>query len=327
MHLDNEIIASFAYNITKLVKIIFFGIGSIGQRHANILRKHHRHELYAFRSGVNDEKNSLGIKEVYSWDEVKKLKPDIAFVTNPTHLHIDTAIKCAEIDCKLFIEKPIGKDLNGLDKLLKLVKQKNLVTYVAYNLRFHPVIAKLKEYTAKFKPLHTRVICTSFLPNWKPNTNYLKTYTANSKMGGGVILDLSHELDYVSYLLGHISKLDGNFSKRNNITVDAEDYADMLISTTLGPANVHINFLSHLNQRHIQIDFEDFTIIGDLNNAEIVEYKDYKLKKKLQFDYYRDLSYEQQLKYFFDNIDDPKMMNNLIEASILFKKIIEFKNG
>lgn len=309
------------------MKIIFFGLGSIGQRHADILLKNYKYELNAFRSGVSDTPNSLGIKELHSWDEVKKLNPDVAFITNPTNLHIATAIKCAEAGCKLFIEKPIGKDLNGLDKLIKIVKQKNLVTYVAYNLRFHPVIIKLKEYTAKFKSLHARVVCTSFLPNWRSNTNYLKSYTANSKMGGGVILDLSHELDYVSYLLGSINKLDGNFSKRNKVTVDAEDYADILVSINSGPCNIHINFLSQLNQRYVQIDFEGFTIIGNLISPEILEYADYKLKGKLKFDYYRDLPYEQQLKYFFDNIGNPKMMNNLIEAADLYKKIIQFKHG
>src|SRR3990167_10434426 len=122
------------------MKIIFFGMGSIGHRHAGILLKNYNHYLYAYRSGVSDKPNSLGIKELNTWDEVEKLKPDIAFITNPTSLHIETAIKCALLDCKLFIEKPIGKDLTDLDKLIEIVKNKKLVTYIAYNRRFHPVI-------------------------------------------------------------------------------------------------------------------------------------------------------------------------------------------
>lgn len=308
------------------MKIIFLGLGSAGQRHASILLKHYRHKLYAFRSDVSRGKNPLGVKEVYSWEEVKKIKPDIALITNPTYLHIQTAIKCARYDCKLFIEKPIGKDLNNLDKLLKLVKQRNLVTYVAYNLRFHPVIGRLKKYIDEGKPLHVRVVCTSFLPNWRPNTNYLKNYTANSKMGGGVILDLSHELDYVSYLLGPIDKLDGSFSKRGTVTVDAEDYADILVDTKSGPVNIHLNFFSQLKQRYIQIDFSDLTVIGDIVNAEVKEYRNELLVRSYKLDYTKGQEYYEQLKHFFDNIDNPNMMNNLIEAANLYKKIIEFKH-
>lgn len=309
------------------MKILFFGLGSIGQRHVCILLENYQHDLYAFRSGVNDKQNSLDIKELYSWDEVKKLSPEVAFITNPTNLHIKTAIKCAEMGCKLFIEKPIDKDMNQLDKLIKMVKKKNLVTYIAYCLRFHPVIKKLKEYVDANKVLHTRVVCTSFYPLWRPGRDYLKAYSANSNLGGGVVLDLSHEIDYVFYLFGSINKLKASFSKRGKVTIDAEDYADILMSTESSPVNIHINFLSQLPQRYIQIDFEDLTIIGDILNAEIREYKNEMLYKSLKLDYDNGQEYKEQIKYFFDNINNPKMMNNLEEAADLFKEIISFKNG
>lgn len=309
------------------MRIIFFGLGSIGQRHAKILLENYSHDLYTFRSGANGDANSLGIKEIYSWEEVKDLKPDIAFITNPTFLHIETAIKCAEIRCRLFIEKPIDKSTEGLDKLIKLVEEKNLVTYVAYNLRFHPVIQNLKEYLKEKKPLYARVVCTSFLPCWRPNTDYFKSYSANKAMGGGVILDLSHEIDYVDYLFGRIKKISGNFAKLGNVTVDAEDYADVLVVSGDIPVNIHLDFLSQLRQRYIQIDIEGLTVVGDLINAEIKEYEGEAVKNNIRLKYERGQEYEEQLEYFFDNIDNPKMMNNLIEAADLFKNITAFKNG
>lgn len=307
------------------MKIIFFGLGSIGKRHANILLKNYKHDLYAFRSNKNLKGNALGIKELFDLEEVKKLKPDIAFITNPTSEHIKTAISCAEIGCKLFIEKPIGKDLNNLAKLINLVRKKNLITYVAYNLRFHPTINKLIEYLKIKKPLHARVVCTSFLPNWRSKTNYLKNYSAKSIMGGGVILDLSHEIDYISYLLSPIKEIKGNFSRRSVVTIDSEDYADLLVSTENAPVNIHLNFLSNIRQRYIQIDFEDLTVIGDLINCEIREFQDEKLKKTYKLGYGKDQEYIEQIKYFFDNINNPGMMNNLLEASNLYKQVISFK--
>src|SRR5437660_1398185 len=107
----------------KKMKIIFFGLGSIGQRHAKILLKNYQHDLFAFRSGKS-KKNDLGIKELRSWGDVEKVKPDVAFITNPTSLHIKTAIKLASLNCKLFIEKPIDSQVDELEKLIKLVKTK-----------------------------------------------------------------------------------------------------------------------------------------------------------------------------------------------------------
>lgn len=308
------------------MKVIFFGLGSIGQRHANILLNDYKFDLYAFRSGIDNAHNELGIKELHSWDEVRKLHPAVAFITNPTFRHIETAIRCAEIGCKLFIEKPIDKDINELDQLIRLVRKNNLVTYVAYCLRFHPVIAKLKQYFNQNKVLHLRAVCTSFYPLWRPTRDYLKTYSANSSLGGGVILDLSHEIDYVAYFLGSVNKLSGNFSKRGKVTLDAEDFSDILVSTDLSPANIHINFFSQLRQRYIQIDFENLTVVGDIINAEIKEYKDETLQKSLKLDYDKGQEYKEQIKYFFDNINNSSMMNNLIEAGDLFKKIVSFKN-
>lgn len=308
------------------MKIVFFGLGSIGQRHANILLKNYKHDLFAFRSGVDDKENNLGIKELHFWKEVEQLRPDVAFITSPTYLHIETAIKCARIDCKLFIEKPIDKDLDGLEDLLSIVKEKRLPTYVSYNLRFHPIILGLKKYIENKKVLHTRVVSTSYLPSWRPGKDYLKDYSANANMGGGVILDLSHELDYISYLLGGIHKIEGNYSRRSSVTVDAEDFVDYLLDTELSPVNIHINFLSQLHQRYIQIDFDDLTVIGDLINAKIKEYQNESLKSSQKIDYDRGQEYTTQMKYFFDNIDNPSMMNNLVEAADLFRKIIEFRN-
>lgn len=307
------------------MKIIFFGLGSIGKRHAEILLKNYSHDIFAFRSGLNDKENSLGIKELYSWKEIKDLKPDIAFITNPTSLHIETAIKCAEIGSKLFIEKPIGKDLEGLNTLIKLVRKKKLVTYVAYNRRFNPVIIYLKKILKKRKPLHVRIISTSFYPSWRVGRNHLEAYSANSKMGGGVLLDLSHELDYVSYLFGGIEKITGKFSKRGEVTIDAEDYADILVDCNLCPANIHINLFSQVKENSIRVDFGDLTIIGDITKGEIEEYRKEKLTRRRSGDYYMNQTFEGQIKYFFKNINNPQMMDNLIEAAPLFRKIIEFK--
>ena len=307
------------------MKIIFFGLGSIGQRHAKILLDNYDHEIFAFRTKKGQYGQELPIKEIFSWDDVEKLKPDIAFITNPTSLHIETALNCAKNGYRLFIEKPIDSKKEGLVELLKIVRDKQLPSYVAYNLRFHPVINKLKEYINQYSFLHMRILCTSFLPDWRPEQDHKKNYSAHLKLGGGVLLDLSHEIDYVDYLLGGISKIDGNYGRKSDITVDSDDYADILAESPKGISNIHINFLSHVTKRKIYIDFKELSIIGDVNEGIVQEYKHNKTLNIFEYKIDRNSTYVDQLRYFFYHIDDPNMMNNLSDAITLFNKVIDFK--
>lgn len=308
------------------MKIIIFGLGSIGSRHAKILRQRKGLELFAYRTYKRGG-SGAAIKEVTDWEAVDKIKPAVAFITNPTNLHIDTAIQCARRGMKLFIEKPLGSDIKNLDRLLTIVSQKKVVTYVAYVLRFHPVIQRLKKYFKKNQFLHLRAQATSYLPAWVPNKDHRKRYSAHSQLGGGVIYDLSHELDYTQYLLGPIKKVKGQFARRSDVTVDAEDYADILLETKLGPANIHINFMSHLPQRTVQIDFQGFSVEGDLIRNSVTEYlkngriRKYKLKDGLE------CAYADQAKYFFANLSNQKMMNNIFEAAELLKVMHQLKKA
>lgn len=307
------------------MKIMVFGLGSIGKRHARLLKEKFNHEIYAFEIDKNKKKNKLGIKVVYNWSDVKKIKPELAFITNPTFLHIKTAIKCAQLGMNLFIEKPLSNNKKGINKLNKIVKSKELKTYVAYCLRFHPVISWLKKYLKKNKPIHVIINNSSFLPRWRKNINHLKTYSANKNMGGGVILDLSHEIDYLHYLIGDFKNIKSLSKKIGRVTNDSEDFADILLESKKGIfCNIHLNFLSRLKRREVILNFKDHTIVSNLLTSKIVIIQD-KKKRIINFDKDIDNIYLSQLNYFFKNIRNKKMMNNIEEASNVFDIIMLIK--
>lgn len=307
------------------IKIIFFGLGSIGLRHARLLRKRKGVQLFAFRTHKGQEKNCPGISEVNRWDEVDRIKPDIAFITNPTFLHPATSIQCARRGMHLFIEKPVGNQLRLLKKLLNIVAQKKTCTYVAYVLRFHPLVQLIKKEMERNHFLHLRIVTTSYLPSWRPARDCLKTYSAFKRMGGGVIYDLSHEIDLTWFLLGNFKDMHGNYGRRSDITVDAEDYADICLTARRGPANIHINFLSQLNQRFIQVDFKEKAVWADLRRNTWEEYVGGKLVKRRVYKVSLDDCYESQIDYFLKNLRNPRMMNNIFEAALLFEEIYRFK--
>jgi len=307
------------------MKVIFFGLGSIGLRHAKLLKKHFRHDLFALRSNPKQSKNRLGIQELFSWEEIDHVRPNVAFITNPTFLHIETAIRCARKGMHLFIEKPLDSQTKSLNRFLKIVNQQKISTYVAYVLRFHPVILELRKHIERNRMLHLRVQTTSLLHHWRPLSNTKKSYSAHKKKGGGVILDLSHELDYVQFLIGNLKNFKGQKARRSDITADSEDYADILVQSQKGPANIHINFACQRHQRIVQVDFRKKAIVGDLIKNTITEYKDNRLAKQKKFKGNLSNCYETQIKYFFKNIGNRKMMNHVGEAADLFRKICAFK--
>ena len=301
------------------MKLMFFGLGSIGKRHAKVLRDNFDHELFAYRSSKETIGNDFGIEEIFEWEDVKRISPDVAFITNPTFLHIDIAKRCAEMGMNLFIEKPVDSSTEGLDDLLGQVDGNGLVTYVAYNLRFHSVIRYLKEYLSDKKVYHVSVYTSCFLPEHRP-----APWRYEKDKGGDVVLDLSHEFDYIKYLFGEITDIDGVFGNVSEATGDSEDFLDAFIKTENTQVNLHLDFISRHVERNIKVDCEGEYIYADLTNGKIEIDKDGDIET-VNFDTGTPETYKDQLEYFFDNIKNVKMMNNLQEASGLFKKIVEFK--
>jgi len=309
------------------MKVLFIGLGSIGLRHANILLADGRHELYALSSKKSKTKNLLGITELKDWEAVKRIGPEVAFITNPTALHVKTALKCAEIGMHLFIEKPLSSDLAGVSSLSKILKQKKLASYVAYCLRFHPVIKKIRELIDGLKIYHVRVVCSSYLPAWREGHDSKKSYSAYSKMGGGVLLDLSHEFDYVNYILGDIKKISGKFGRASDLTVDSEDWADVLVEVENGlNVNIHLDFLSKYNERTMLISHNKGYILGDLISGSVISMKN-GMEKKYNLKSDRNDYLKEQIDYFFKNLKNPDIMNSISKAKTLLSKILEFKNG
>jgi len=315
------------------MKIIIFGLGSIGSRHARLL-KELPHELFAFRSNPNSEQNSLGIPEIHSLSELGRIKPELAIIANPTDKHIEYATYCAEKGINLFIEKPLSMDMRGVDKLGKLVESKKIMTYIGYDLRFHPAIAWLKEYLTHNTPLHVSVYASSYLPDWRKNVDYRSHYSAISSRGGGVILELSHEIDYLVYLLGEVISFKVYSARAGNITKDAEDFADVLLHfKSKAYASLHIDFLSRLLRREIIMDFEDCTIVADLVGHKITIIKDQqnsavpcKSESTLCFKIDKDDFYRMQMANVLKSIEMKKpMMNSWSESLGIFELIIKIK--
>lgn len=256
------------------MKVCFFGLGSIGKKHLkNLIKISNKMkinvEIYAFRTTNKEVDNELKkyIKSFITDENELEDDFDIIFVTNPTKFHYKTVKLMTDKTKNMFIEKPIFDCLSyNIDKLNL---NKDGIYYVARPLIYSNVITEIKKYLKDEKVYSVRSICSSYLPNWRPNVNYRSVYSAKKELGGGVSIDLIHELDYLTYLFGfpiEILNLNGKFS---HLEINSEDlsiyiarYKDKLIE-------LHLDYFGRETRRNIEVITKDRTITGDFINNTI----------------------------------------------------------
>ena len=304
------------------MKICFIGLGSIGTRHlkniAEILEeKGLDYSIDALRTTYNrlDKEVAKYIHGEFHNIEDLPVDYDVAFITNPTCLHYTTILSMQERAKHLFIEKPvfdkISYDINQL-------KREGRVFYVACPLRYTNVIQYLKKYLVDKNIYSVRVICSSYLPEWRKDVDYRKTYSAQTELGGGVSIDLIHEWDYLVYLFGLPEKVFKIQGKYSNLEIDSEDLAIYLARYKDKLVNVHLDYFGRFHRREIEIYTDKDVIVGDLINNKI---KFLKEDKEVDVKEERNEFQKRELKYFLSIIEGSENNINSIGLALDVLKI------
>jgi len=210
------------------LKALVIGYGSIGKRHINNLMKFKQIQISI--CSKNKEALQLEGKDIVVYPTIEKAlkeKYDIGFICNETSLHIETAIKLAKKGLHIFLEKPLSNSLKNTSTLFKLIKKKKLITIIGYNMRFHKGIKMMKELIDKNEI--GRIVSASsengsYMPDWHPWKNYQNSYASRKKLGGGVVLTQSHEIDYLYWFFGKVSEVFAITGKLSDLQIDVEDY-------------------------------------------------------------------------------------------------------
>ena len=282
------------------------GLGSIGKRHLRILKGLGDHKFIALRSGKSNTDSAENIDEViFDIKEISGKKIDGALITNPTSLHVSTATELAKQGIPLFIEKPLGKNLEGSDELLMLTEQNNISVLMGYNFIYHPAIVKIKELIDQNKigkVISAKAQFGTYMPGWHKDEDHKKSYAANSSMGGGVVLTSIHEQNYLTYLFGEITDVKAMEVGGGNIDIEAEEGAEILLKHKSGVvSNIHLNFFQKPYYRNLEVIGNEGTIFWDFMKPEVkILYKDNLETIKLGDDAMEllDISYNDQMKHF-----------------------------
>jgi predicted dehydrogenase len=301
------------------MNVLIVGLGSIAQKHIYALKLIGNFTIYALRNNLQ-AKSEEGIINIFDLNELN-IPIEFAIISNPTHLHATYISLLAKMGIPLFIEKPAIASLKDADAVMKVVTDQNLLTYVACNLRFHPCLTYLKELITP-KTLaqinEVNVYCGSYLPDWRPGKDFKTIYSANPEMGGGVHLDLFHELDYTHWIFGQ--PLHSHVYKTNtsSLGIKAYDYANYTLAYDKFTASIILNYYRRTPKRTIEILLEDDTLLVDLIANKITDAKGQIIFETENFSILT--SYVAQMKYFLACLKQKDAPMNSLKESITVLK-------
>lgn len=288
----------------KYYKIAFCGMGSIGKRHFRNTVQYLQDNDYNFRidvirSGMGKplEKNlEQYVSGQYSCQDAIPEDYDIIFITNPTSMHWDSILKYQHCTRSMFVEKP-AVDVIG-DNMDKLSDK--LICYVACPLRYTKVLQYIKQNIDCEKAYSIRAVCSTYLPGWHSNEDYRKSYSAHKSMGGGVAIDLIHEWDYLIWLFGRPTCVNGIWKKISELEIDSEDIAVYMGYSDTKIYELHLDYFGKEEIREVEIHLPDKLVRADIRNGRIHfsdETEDILLKEE------RDSYQMRELEHFFDIVD------------------------
>jgi len=259
------------------MKILIVGFGSIGKKHFGQAKKFCPYsDVRVMRNNPNvieDDKTPF----IFGLDEALIFKPDFVVIASPAPFHIQQALAFAEIGAHLLIEKPLSISLKDVDLLKTKIDEKGIQVLIGYNLRYMPSLIFFRNYIKQGgvgSVYHVHSETGQFLPSWRPDTDYRKTVSAQSSLGGGVLFELSHELDYLLWIFGGAINISSFISKSSDLEVDTDDSVDVLMSMEGSPSvSDHLDFYRHDTTRTCRVIGDKGTLVWNAIDKTVRMYK------------------------------------------------------
>ena len=214
-------------------RILIVGLGSIGKRHLRLARQLMpdadirvlRHQPCA---AIPENANGC----FSTLDDAIKFAPEIAVIASPATFHLDVATALAKVGVDLLVEKPLSADIDGVLQLLEICSEQNVVLLTGYNLRYSPSLQRFRSMLNMEmigRVLSVRCEIGQYLPSWRPGVDYRQGVSARRELGGGALLELSHELDYLCWIFGDVAWVKATLSQQSKLEINVEDTAHLIL--------------------------------------------------------------------------------------------------
>lgn len=295
------------------MKIILIGLGSIGLRHLrNVLNDGH-HVTVVSRSGSLPNEFSLLTVHTSLSAALSSARFDAAIVCTPTSHHAASVRSLLQAKVpNIYIEKPVSHTFHGLDNVVALSKTYTNNIAIGYDLHFDPGLQKVKQLLDEQligKVVSVNAQVGQYLPDWRPHEDYRQGMSAKIEKGGGVMLDLVHEFDYLLWLIGDVKTLACQYTNSGALEIETEDAADVLLRFSNGATGtIHFDYLQQKLVRNCMITGFNGTIFWNLAESKVRWIT--KDKKEDEFQYARferNERFVQIMRSFLENKNDPRL--------------------
>lgn len=241
-------------------RVLIVGMGSIGKRHARVIKQlRPEWETVALRRQVPVEPLENVDHCVASLDKALQLNPGIAVIANPASHHVATAVPLAEAGVHLLVEKPLSSMAGDVPALLDACRRNRVVLMTAYNMRFLPSLQRFRQWVHEGRVgqvLSVRSEVGQYLPSWRPGGDYRENVSAQAALGGGALLELSHEIDFLRWIFGEIDWVNAALLRQSALEIDVEDTVHLVLGFRQDGqrrplvASVDIDFIRHDTTRN-----------------------------------------------------------------------------
>jgi len=293
--------------------VLVVGAGSIGRRHIQCLKELGISSISVcepVEANTKQVQSMFDIKQIFAdLKEALKNKYDAAIICVPNHLHAAVTIPIIEKGLPVLLEKPIEVDLKPAYEILNAVKQYNTICQIGYCLRFSTIMQQIHGIlqSGKLGKIYSvDVLVGQYVPDWRPGVDYREVYSAIKNQGGGVCLDISHELDYFRWFFGEPVDIKSYVQKISELEIEVEDVAETIVVTDRGTiGRIHLDYLSRSLRRRLSIiaekgnlEFDFVTGILDLYEAG----SDFWKRRTCIED--RNLMFKRQFKHFMESVQN-----------------------
>ena len=269
------------------MKALFIGLGGAGQRHLRNLRGLVPEVRVAAVRRLNrsfeitdrlETVPTVDIVDRYDialYDEIGQavadFAPDLAVVANPTSHHAAATRALVEREVPVFLEKPICVTSDELDDLTALVDRTRVPVMVGYQLRFHPCVARAREFVTSGRMgrvygAEARV--HAYMPVWHEYEDFRDLYAARADLGGGVILTEIHEIDLLAWFFGRPRRVAAIGGHLSDLDIDVEDTVSAVMEMSDNgaafPATLSLSFVQRPPSRHFAVYGEDARLVLDI---------------------------------------------------------------
>lgn len=237
-------------------RVLVVGYGSIGARHARLLGELGCDVAVVSARDVDFPQRYHSLRDGWHVHQ-----PTLVVVANATAAHHDALAELAQLGHAgdVMVEKPV------FDHVLPLPVNNFRQLRVAYNLRFHPVLSMLREVLANQSVISVQAYVGQYLPSWRPGTDYRLCYSAQADQGGGALLDLSHDLDYLAWITGSWRRVAAIGGHMSPLEISSNDVFSLLYESDRCPViTVQLNYLDRLGRRQVIVNTAEHTYEADL---------------------------------------------------------------